>query len=93
MSRLPEIYKNSINKKINNNQEMDIVSSNLYNNLYILDEVFKKGTYPFSKDLIIKTKNKVYDTNLINRNNNCVRTIDGDIINIEDIIDIQIKKS
>ena len=98
MKKLPSIYKNSINKKINNNKNYCYLkennSSNNLNNIvdkninYTLDSIFNSVGYPYNINVLIKTKNKNYNTYLVTRNNSTITTLDNEIINIGDIISI-----
>ena len=92
MKKLSPIYKNIITKKIGHNKEIERVSKSTINNKYdVLKEIFNGNGFAFNKDVLITTKDKIYDTSLISKNNNYVLTIDNDKININDIIDITIK--
>lgn len=103
MKKLPSIYKNSINKKINNNKnycclkesENNINNTNININNIIdkninstLDSIFNSVGYPYNINVLIKTKNKNYNTYLVTRNNSTITTLDNEIINIGDIISI-----
>ena len=93
MKKLSPIYKNIITKKIGHNKEIERISKSTINhNKYdTLKEIFNGNGFAFNKDVLITTKDKIYDTSLISKNSNYVLTIDNDMINIKDIIDITIK--
>ena len=99
MKKLPSIYKNSINKQINNNKNYCYLkennsSNNNLNNIvdkninYTLDSIFNNIGYPYNINVLIKTKNMEYNTYLVTRNNSTITTLDNEIINIDDIISI-----
>lgn len=89
MKKLPKIYQNNIDKKINNNKEVDYVKKVDIKN--ILNEIFNGRGYSYNKEVIIETSNKVYDTYIITRTKNNIVTLEDEIINIDDIINIKIK--
>ena len=93
MKKLSPIYKNIIPKKIGQNKEIERISRKgiSYNKYDVLKEIFNGSGFAFNKDVLITTKDRIYDTSLISKNNNYVLTIDNDKINIGDIIDIMIK--
>ena len=92
MKKLPKVYKNEINKIINNNKDKCLVTTenkvikkeNI--NEISLDEIFNGIGYSYNIPLNIKTKNKEYNTSLVAKTNNNVITIDNDIIPINEII-------
>lgn len=101
MKKLPEIYKNNINKKINNNKkicylkninnQVEEIKEN--NNIEeILEEIFNGLGYSYNIPVLIETKNNKYETSLITKTKNNIVTIDNDIIPIKEIINIKILK-
>ena len=92
MKKLPEVYKNEINKIINNNKDKCLVTKEdrLIKkdkiNEISLDDIFNGIGYSYNIPITIKTKNKEYNTSLIAKTNNNVITIDNDIIPINEII-------
>ena len=100
MKKLPKIYQNNIDKKINNNKEIyylrnknnsssEVMSSNDIDEF--LNHIFNGIGYAFNIPVIIKTNNKVYDTSLIARTGGYVLTLDDDKIKLDDIISIKRK--
>ena len=70
------------------------VEENDYHNLSVIDKIEKllnRNGYIFNVDVVIKTKLKVYKTKIAGKVNNHLITLDNDIINIDDIIDLEIK--
>ena len=91
MKKLPKIYQNKINKTINNNNTVYYCTTN--NEIKedkdinkFLDNLFNERGYIFNKALIIKTKDKEYDTAIIRRNSDSIFTLSEDKIYINDII-------
>jgi len=97
MKKLPKIYKNEINKIINNNKEYCYLKneSNSDNTISIeekLDMIFHGMGYPYNKKVEIITKDRNYQTSLITRTRNNIITLDNKTIPIKDIISLDIKK-
>lgn len=99
MKKLPEIYQNSLDKKIKNNKVVSYVKKENVSfvkcsrdDIYkILDDIFSGIGYSYNIPVIIKTSNKVYDTSLVVRTVNNVVTLDNEVISINDIVDIKRK--
>lgn len=101
IKKLPEIFRNNIDKKINNNKEVyySFINNNLdnENNLNdknindVIDELFNSDGVVYSIRVIISTNSKVYDTYLVARTSTYLLTIDEERILIKDIISLQIK--
>ena len=56
-----------------------------------IDDLFKEDGFIFNKPLIIKTKDKTYDTAIIRKSTDRLYTLTEDIIKISDIVSIQRK--
>ena len=93
MKKLPSIYKNEINKKIKNNREVTYIKEEKQNINEIIDSIFNGVGYSYNIPLIITTKDKVYETSLISRNNTKINTLDNQSIPISEIIKIERKSS
>ena len=93
MKKLPSIYKNEINKKIKNNREVTYIKEQKQNINEIIDSIFNGVGYSYNIPLIITTKDKVYETSLISRNNTKINTLDNQSIPISEIIKIERKSS
>lgn len=105
IKKLPKIYQNTIDKPIHNNKKTYYIKNNTSKNESILeqdsmsieqigsiiDEIFNGVGYPFNIPVVIKTNNKIYETNLVTRTNGYLLTLDYDKIRLEDIVSIQIK--
>lgn len=96
MKKLPQIYKNKINKKINNNKEYCYLKNNTSEDIeYIITEklnsIFHGVGYPYNKTVEIITKDKTYQTSLLTRTKNSVITINDETIPIKDIITLNLK--
>ncbi len=96
IKKLPKVYQNDINKKINNNKEI-YYSSAKKNKIekedieLIIDGLFNKEHNVYNIPVVINTSNKVYDTYLVARTSNYLLTIDQDRIDYNDIISIKRK--
>lgn len=105
IKKLPKIYQNTINKKINNNKTTYYLKNNNIeeNNNRLLEEmtnvevnefidnIFNTTGYVFNTKVIIKTSNKIYNTSIIAKRNGYILTLDRDKIKIDDIISIKRK--
>lgn len=83
------IYKNIIDKDINNNQEycyLKNITNNKINNLF--NDISNIYKYKVS----IKTPNKEYITHLIGKNDKYVVTYKDEKIFLDDIISIEVEK-
>ncbi len=101
MKKLPKIYKNNINKQINNNKNYcyinkdnvkenkraDIKTSSTVEET--LSSIFKSTGYPYNIKVYIKTNNKEYYTYLVSRTNKTITTLDNDLIKINEIIELK----
>lgn len=98
MKKLPRIYHDEIDTKIKNNRQMcyveevDDLNINKEEVLNTLSRVFAGLGHVYNTNVIIETKDKTYDTSLISKNKKELITIDNEIIKIDDIKRITIKK-
>ena len=67
MKKLPKIYQNKINKKINNNKEVEYVKNKNINVRETLNKIFSGMGYSYNIPVIIETNSKVYDTSIVTR--------------------------
>lgn len=75
---------------INSNKEKKIKNED-NRNIPIVDKITKllnTNGYIFNIDVLIKTKDNEYNTHIASVINNHIITLDNDIINIDDVIDI-----
>ena len=92
MKKINELYKtnkkffhnNKKSCKLENVEEIDV--SNVSK---IIDEIFNDSGYSYDKKVIIKTKEKIYQTCIITRRGNYIYTLEDDKIHIKDIISIE----
>ena len=96
MKKLPKVYQNEFNKKINNNREVCYLkeeTSKIIEPSKTIDEtlteIFSGIGYSYNIPVIIKTTNKVYETSLISKTKNNLITLDNEVIPINEIIGIE----
>jgi len=78
------INSNNGNRNISNTKENE--------NISVLDKItqlLNTSGYIFNVDVLIKTKDNEYNTHIASVINNHIITLDNDIINIDDVIDIK----
>ena len=100
MKKIPEIYVNKINKKIDNNKEVfysykdtdEIIEEPKRLDEYTLqrkiNELFRANDFIYKKKFHIKTINEEKDYIIISKSYDYLLTIDGTKIMIKDIIEI-----
>lgn len=93
MKELPKIYKQAIDKKISNNDTVYYCTSKSgeYDALSLINSLFKEEGHIFNKALLIKTKDKTYDTAIIQKKGDFIYTLSDDVIKISDIVSIERK--
>jgi len=80
-------------ESLRNNNDYLYIEEDDYHNLSIVDKIDKllnRNGYIFNVDVVIKTKDKIYKTKIAGKVNNHLITLDNDIINISDIIDLEV---
>ncbi len=95
----PEIFKPRIEHDLNNNKnayysfinEKEERKEIKEDPVDTLDRLIKNNSYIFNKNIKIVTKDKEYNTKIAGKIGKKVITLDGDSINIEDIIKIEEK--
>ena len=103
--KLPKVFANKIDKELKNNktvyynkneerkiEEKDPLSSILTVNQKI-NQIFSSARYVYKADVVIITKNGKLNKRIIGRNRNELITMDNEVININDILDIEFKKN
>lgn len=105
--KLPEVFHNNIDKKINNNDDVfySLKSNKDLNkdkdekkNIDIknirkkINEIFASSNYVYKANVIIKTNDEIINKKIIGRNSKYLITMDNKTIPIDDIIDIEVKK-
>ena len=100
MKKIPEIFVNKINKKIDNNKEVfysykdtdEIIEEPKRLDEYTLqrkiNELFRSNDFIYKKKFHIKTINEEKDYIIISKSYDYLLTIDGTKILIKDIIEI-----
>ena len=96
IKELPHVFRGSVDHKINNKsisyiKENTIIRLDTADIIDKINKLFKSTRYIFNIGVIIKTKNKVYDTKIMSRNSNSLLTVDDEVIPIKDIYDLIIK--
>ena len=103
MVKKPKIFENKIDKDIRNNKSVfdsskeevriikkeELLKDN--NDISVVDKITRllnRNGYIFNVKVLIKTKDTEYNTHIASVINNHIITLDNDIINIDDVIDI-----
>ena len=90
MKTLPSLQKNENIRFKDNNKTNCIIKESINDKvLDTIKDIFYSKGYPFDKKVIIKTKEKTMKTYLVTLLDNKVKTLNDEIINIEDIITIE----
>ena len=101
MNERPKVFKNTINKKINNNKNvfysknkevLDNEKKDKKNVVQKINEIFASPNYVYKANVKIKTKDEVLTKRIIGRNKDYIITMDNSLIPIKDIIDIKTEK-
>lgn len=105
MAKKPKVFENEIDKSIRNNKEVfdstkeemefipekeEIGSSE--SNGSVVDKITRllnRNGYIFNVDVLIITRDGQFKTHIASVINNHIITLDNDIINIDDVIDIK----
>ena len=98
MKKLPELYTNTFNKKIDNSLEyISIPKETIDNNTDLskyslnkkIENIFKSKNYIYKIKVEISYQNKTTTETLIGKTKNNLITIDNKLINLNDILDIK----
>ena len=99
MKKLPDLYTNSFDKKIDNsldyitikNTEKNIINNNpdKTNIREKIDNLFKSKDYIYKINVEISLINDTITSTIIGKTKNSLITIDNKLININDILDIK----
>ena len=97
MKKLPNLYTNTFDKKIDNSKEYIIIkdeeqTEKNYTKLEInkkIDNIFKSKDYIYKIKTKITLNNEEKSITLIGKTNKHVITIDNELININEIQDIK----
>lgn len=103
--KLPKVFANKIDKELNNNESVYYnkneerkiedkapLTSILTVNQKI-NQIFSSARYVYKADVIITTKNGKVNKRIIGRNRNELITMDNEVINVNDILDIEFQKN
>lgn len=92
---LPNVFANPINKPLNNNREVyysDVVEHRNLRSENIpqkINEIFASVHHVYKSNVKIITKEGEIFTTIVGKNGNNLLTLNGEKININDILDIQ----
>lgn len=98
--KLPKVFANSIDKELKNNESIyydkndrgikDVKNSNLnsFNINQKINHIFGSSRYVYKADVDITLKSGKVSKKIIGRNKNQLITMDNELINISDIMDI-----
>lgn len=102
--KLPSIFANRIDKKIENNSRV-CVTKNEDRNVIMeevkpekidinkkLNKIFSSPKYVYKASVTITLKDKVITKKIIGKNGKNIITLDNELIPIEDILDIEFTK-
>ena len=90
MKKLPDIFKPIIDKNINNNEDVFYSFSKDDRNSEVSKYFSKSDTVTSnSHDIVVKTKNNIYKTKVLNRVGNNILLDNGRILNIVDVLSIE----
>jgi len=98
MKKLPKLYTNTFNKKIDNSIEFTRVKDemveekklNKYDINKKIDMIFKSKNYIYKVNVLIKFNDKELNTTLIGKTKDNLITLDNKLIKISDIYDINL---
>ncbi len=92
--KIPKVFANKIDKEIGNNERVyygsethEFRNEGLNVNQKI-NQIFGSSKYVYKADVVIKLKDKTVSKKIIGRNKNSLITMDNELININDILDI-----
>ena len=97
MKKLPKLYTNTFDKKIDNSKEYitvreSVVEEDKLNRYDInkkIDMIFKSKNYIYKVNVLIKFNDREMNATLIGKTNDNLITIDNKLIKITDIYDIK----
>ena len=98
-----KLFINKINKRIKNNETIHYGDNKILEPLnnkeklksvyQKINDIFKSRNYIYKADVIIKMQTGDIEKRIIGRNSNYLMTSEGELIKIEDILDIKRKNS
>lgn len=98
MNKLPKVYANNIDKKLNNNSYF-YASDDGKNNVILnkpdvvkkINEIFSSPNYIYRANVLIKLNDGEIEKKIIGKNKDYLITIDNELISIDSIKDINLK--
>lgn len=96
--KLPSIFSNKIDKKLNNNEDYFVSNNNRnieqlskedINNK--INNIFSSYDFVYRINVVISLKDRDITKKIIGKKDNNLITIDGEYISVDDILDIKIK--
>ena len=99
MNKLPNVYANPIDKRINNVQEnyyslrssIIIKKSSEREINKKIDQIFASSSHISKSRVLITLEGGIREVDIIGKSNNNILTMDGSLIRISDILDIKKK--
>lgn len=97
--KLPNLFQNKIDKKLNNN-ETYFISNKAENKRAIfskndiekkINNIFTSSNYIYRVNTIISLKTGDVEKKIIGKNKNALITLDNELIPIDEILDIRLK--
>ena len=95
MKDLPKVFANQINKKIDNSQDMFYGSDRSFSkkdNISLdrkINNISSSNHHVYKSNVRIITKDNDLEKVIVGRTGNSLITIDGELININKIVDIE----
>lgn len=95
---LPKVFKNNINKELNNNDKFfygnNRISEKKDNRSVIekINDIFSAPNYVYKANVDIILKDKTITKKIIGRNKEYIITMDNELIPIKNIMDIKAQK-
>ena len=95
MKNLPKVFANKISDDINNTQELfygsdrSIKKNDEISIVKKINNIFATRNHVYKSKVLITMKNKILEKVIVGKNNTHLITIDGELIKIIDIEDIE----
>ena len=97
MKKLPKLYTNTFNKKIDNSKDFTTIRDNIVEEDKLstfdinkkIDMFFKSKDHIYKVNVLIKYSDREMNTTLIGKTNDNLITLDNKLIKISDIYDIK----
>ena len=96
MDKLPKVFANPINKELKNNEDLfrsdkkvEIKSSNIKDINKKINQIFGSNSHIYKSKVKITLKDGDLVTDIVGQSSSNLLTLDGKLIRISDIIDIE----